>query len=279
MRRIKLPLSRFSWGSGNFYFQMKKIILTLSLILLPVLAHAEVVTETVEYRDGDAVLKGYLAYDDATDAKRPGILVVHEWKGLNDYAKMRAEQLAALGYVAFAVDMYGDGIVAKDHEEAAKLSGAYRSDRAKTRERARAGYEVLKNNPLVDPEKMAAIGYCFGGMTVLEMARAGFDLKGVVSFHGGLDTPTPAEPGVIKAKVLVLHGADDPHSGAESVSKFEDEMRRAGTDWQVVLFGGAVHGFTVPSAGSDKSTGVAYDEKADKRSWGMMRQFFDEIFQ
>lgn len=257
---------------------MKKIFLALLFVFIPTLAHAEVVTQTVEYRDGDAILKGYLAYDNSTEAKRPGILVVHEWKGLNDYAKRRAEQLAALGYVAFAVDMYGDGIVAKDHEDAAKLSGAYRSDRAKTRERARAGYEVLKNNPLVDPEKMAAIGYCFGGMTVLEMARAGFDLKGVVSFHGGLDTPTPAEPGAIKAKVLVLHGADDPHSGAESVARFEDEMRHSGADWQVVLFGGAVHAFTVPSAGSDKSTGVAYDESADKRSWGMMKQFFDEIF-
>lgn len=257
---------------------MKKIFLTLLLVFLPALAHAEVVTKTVEYHDGDTVLKGYLAYDNSTEAKRPGVLVVPQWKGLSDYEKGRAEQLAALGYVAFAVDMYGDGVVAKDHQEAAKLSGVYRDDRTKMRERARAGYEVLKNDPLVHPEKMAAIGYCFGGTTVLEMARAGFDLKGVVSFHGGLDTPTPAEPGAVKAKVLVLHGADDPHSGPESVSKFEDEMRRAGADWQVVLFGGAQHGFTIPSVDEEKLPGVAYNEKADKRSWAMMKQFFDEIF-
>jgi len=257
---------------------VRRALLVFVFLFLPITAQAAIVSHAVEYKDGDTALRGFLSYDDQAQGRRPGIVVVHDWTGLNDYAKMRAEQLAALGYVAFAIDMYGNGIVAKDHEEAAQLSGIYRKDRELMRRRAREGYDVLKNNTLVDPTRIAAIGYCFGGTTVLEMARSGMDLKGVVSFHGGLDTPTPAVPGTVKAKVLVLQGSDDPMAGPEIVNQFENEMRQSGADWQVVIFGGAVHAFTVPSAGTDKSKGVAYDKKADRRSWKIMEQFFKEIF-
>lgn len=258
---------------------MRKFLFLAFLFIFSPILHAAIVTSPVEYKHGETVLEGYLAYDDSIEAKRPGILVVHEWRGLNDYSKSRAEQLAGLGYVALAVDMYGKGIRAKDHEEAAKLSGIYRNDRNLMRERAKAGYEFLKNTKGVDPERIAAIGYCFGGTTVLEMARAGFDVKGVASFHGGLGTPLPAKSGEIKAKVIVFHGAEDTFVSPEELSGFQDEMRQAGADWQLMAFGGAVHSFTVPQAGSDKSTGVAYDEKADKRSWAVLLDFLNEIFQ
>jgi len=257
---------------------MKSWIFALALLILPFQAYAEVQTSAVEYVHDEAQLEGYLAYDDALNTKRPGVIVVHEWKGLGDYAKRRARELAALGYVAFAVDMYGKGIYAQDHKEAGALSGIYRRDRALMRERVRAGLDVLLKQEWVDQSRIAAIGYCFGGSTVLEMARAGFDLSGVVSFHGGLGTPTPAAPGTVKAKVLVLHGADDPHESVESVQAFQDEMRAAQANWQFVSFGGAVHGFTAPHAGDDPSKGVAYNADADKRSWEMMKSFFNEIF-
>jgi dienelactone hydrolase len=237
-----------------------------------------VVTQAVEYRHGDAVLEGYLAYDDAVEGKRPGILVVHEWKGLNDYAKSRAGQLAAMGYTAFAADMYGKGILAKDHAEAGKLAGVYLNDRNLMRERARAAYEVLKQNEQVDPSRIAAIGYCFGGATVLEMARAGMGLRGVASFHGALKTPSPAGPGGVRARVLVFNGAEDTFISPEDIAAFKKEMTESGADWNFVEMEGAVHSFTVPSAGSDKSTGVAYHPEADRKSWAMLEDFLKEIF-
>jgi len=240
---------------------------------------AAVHTEAVEYHDGEAVLEGYLAYDDANTQKRPGVLVVHEWKGLNEYAKRRARQLAELGYIAFAADMYGNGIVAKDHEEAAKLSGVYRSDRQLMRQRAKAGLEVLRQHPLADADRLAAIGYCFGGTTVLELARSGEPLRGVVSFHGTLDTPNPEDARQIHGKVFVLQGADDPYAKSEAVAAFETEMRAAHVSHRVIRYPGAVHSFTVPEAGNDPSTGVAYNAAADQQSWETMRQFFNEIFQ
>jgi dienelactone hydrolase len=241
-------------------------------------ADSKVVTEVVEYRHGDVVLEGYLAYEKGKKSSRPGVLVVHEWMGLNDYARMRAEKLADLGYVAFAVDMYGKGVRARDSKEAAALAGIYKGDRQLMRARILAGLEVLISQPKVDPKRIAAIGYCFGGTTVLELARSGADVDGVVSFHGALDTSIPAESGRVRAKVLVLHGRDDPLVPPEQVNGFEAEMRNAGVDWQLVAYGGAVHSFTNPQAGSDPSKGVAYNEKADKRSWKAMKEFFDEIF-
>ena len=241
-------------------------------------AEAKLVTKTVEYRQGDTVLEGYLAYDDTYKGKRPGVVVVHEWTGLGPYVQKRAEQLAGLGYVAFGADIYGRGIRPNTPEAAGKEAGKYRSDRRLLRARAQAGLEVLRSQPLVDPGRIAAIGYCFGGTTVLELARSGADLRGAVSFHGGLDTPNPGDAKYIRAKVLVLHGADDPHVPLQQVAAFQDEMRNGGVDWQMVSYGGAVHSFTVPEAGDDPSKGAAYNEQADKRSWEAMRVFFAEIF-
>jgi dienelactone hydrolase len=241
-------------------------------------AFAAVHTELVTYTHGDAELEGYLAYDDASSSRRPGVLVVHEWKGLGPYAMRRAEQLAQLGYIAFAVDMYGKGVRAKDHEEAARLSGVYRNDRALMRGRILAALEVLKARTFTDPGRIAAIGYCFGGTTVLELARSGADIAGVVSFHGALDTPNPADALNIKARVLVLHGAEDPYVPQEQVAAFEREMSEAGAAYRVIQYPGAVHSFTVPEAGSDPSTGAAYNAEADRQSWEAMKAFFSRIF-
>lgn len=239
-------------------------------------ARAAVKTEVVEYRHGDVVLEGYLAYDDAFSGKRPGVLVVHEWMGHNPYVRKRAEQLAGLGYVAFALDMYGKGVRAKDAKEAGALAGKYKGDRPLMRARAGAGLDVLRKHARVDPSRLAAIGYCFGGTTALELARSGADLVSVVSFHGGLDTPTPGDARNIKGKVLALHGGDDPSVPMKQVEEFQEEMRKGGVDWQFVSYGGAVHSFTNPEAGSDNSKGAAYNERADRRSWEAMKTFFAE---
>ncbi len=257
---------------------MKTITLLMCAFLWSSVCDAAVKGEMVEYRHGDVILEGYLAYDDALKEARPGVLVVHEWYGLNDYAKKRADQLAELGYVAFALDMYGKGVRAASNDEAGALAGKYKGDRPLMRARAQAGLDVLKKRSLVDPKRVAAIGYCFGGTTVLEMARAGADVAGVVSFHGGLDTPDPQAKPTIRARVLVLHGADDPLVPAKDIAAFHEEMQRSGADWQMIYFGGAVHSFTNPQAGSDPSKGVAYNEKADRRSWEAMKLFFAEIF-
>jgi dienelactone hydrolase len=254
------------------------ILLIVALLIVPVHSQAGVKAELVEYKHGDVALEGYMAYDDAIQGKRPGVIVVHEWMGHNPYVRKRAEQLAKLGYIAFAIDMYGKGVRAKDAKEAAALSNIYRSDRRLMRARANAGLEVLKKHPLADPGRIAAIGYCFGGTTALETARSGADLAGVVSFHGGLDSPNPGDAKNIKGKVLALHGGDDPYVPPEQVIKFEEEMRKAGVDWQLVSYGGAVHSFTNPEAGNDPSKGAAYNEKADRRSWEAMKLFFAEIF-
>lgn len=259
---------------------MKYILLFLVILISvgTVNAQAALRTQVVEYKHGDVVLEGYLAYDDAVKGKRPGIIVVHEWWGLNPYARMRTEQLAKLGYIAFAIDMYGKGVRAKDPAEAGSLSGIYRGNRPLMRSRANAGLEVLRNHPLANVNRIAAIGYCFGGTVVLEMARSGAELAGVVSFHGGLSTPNPSDAKNIKGKVLVLHGADDPAVPPDQVIAFQDEMRKVNVDCQVVIYGGAVHSFTNPEAGNDPSRGAAYNEKADKRSWEAMKTFFGEIF-
>lgn len=254
------------------------MILVVSILLWSVVAQAGLRTEVIEYKHGDTVLEGYLAYDDAIQGKRPGVIVVHEWMGHNPYVRMRAEQLAKMGYIGFAIDMYGKGVRAKDSKEAASLAGIYRADRALMRMRANAGLEVLKKHPLTDVKRVAAIGYCFGGGTVLELARSGAEVTGVVSFHGDLETPNPSDAKNIKGKVLVLHGGDDPFVKDDQVVKFEEEMRKAGVDWQIVIYGGAVHSFTNPEAGNDPSRGSAYNEKADRRSWEAMKDFFSEIF-
>jgi dienelactone hydrolase len=239
---------------------------------------AAVKTEAVEYKDGNVVLEGMLAYDDAAKGAQPLVLVVHEWWGLNDYSKGRAKQLAELGYVAFAVDMYGKGVLAKTPDEAGKFAGQLRSDRKALRRRITAALDAVKGNARVDPKKIAVMGYCFGGTTALELARSGADIAACVSFHGGLDAADPNDAKSIKAKVLVLSGADDKSVPPAAVAAFADEMRLGKVDYQIVLYGGAVHAFTNPESGNDPSKNVAYNEKADKRSWQAMKDFFAEVF-
>lgn len=255
------------------------LIAPIIALTYSVAAHAEVQTRRVEYKHGNTVLEGYLAYDDDIQGKRPGVMVVHEWTGLGPYVQQRAKQLAELGYVAFAIDMYGKGIRPKNNKEAAAQATIYRSDRKLMRDRAAAGLKVLQQNDLTDKNRIAAIGYCFGGGTVLELARSGADVDGVVSFHGNLDTPNPNDARNIKGKVLVLHGAEDPLVPPKQVLGFAQEMSQAKVDWQMIAYGNAVHSFTNPNAGNDKSKGVAYNLLADKRSFADMRQFFAEIFQ
>ena len=239
---------------------------------------AGVVTKTVEYRQDGTVMRGFLAYDEALKGKRPGVLVVHEWWGLNDFAKNQAAKLASLGYEAQAADMYGNGVTTSDREEAGKLAGALRGNPDLLRARAQAALDFLAAVPRVDPKHLAAIGFCFGGTTVLELAYSGADLAGVVSFHGGLPRPQPGDQKRLKARILVLHGADDPHVPAADIAAFQEAMRQAGADWQMVFFGGAVHSFTNPAAGDNKAAGVAYDARTARRAWRSMLEFFREIF-
>jgi dienelactone hydrolase len=245
----------------------------LALIFLSLTpASAKIVTQTLDYAQDGTKLRGFLAYDDAVTGKRPGVLVVHEWWGLNDFARERALKLAGLGYVALAADMYGGGAVTQNRDEAGKLAGALLRNPDLLRARARAALQALAADPRVDPKRLAAIGFCFGGTTVLELAFSGADLAGVASFHGGLPKARPEDLKRIKAAVLVLHGADDPHVSAADITAFEQAMRQAGTDWQLVLFGGAVHSFTNPAAG------VAYNPRAARRSWRYLQDFFQEIW-
>jgi dienelactone hydrolase len=241
------------------------------------LSLAEVRTRAVEYRHGDAVLEGYLAYDAGAKGDRPGVLVVHAWMGLDDHARDSARKLAGLGYTALAVDMYGKGIRPSGPQEAGAQASIYKKDRRLMRDRVLAGLEILKAQPGVKAGRIAAIGYCFGGTTVLELARSGALVRGVVSFHGGLDAPLPADAPGIRSEVLVLHGAEDPYAPMAEVRAFEDEMRAVAADWQVVLYSGAVHSFTDPDAGNDPSKGAAYDPRAARRSWEAMKDFLREV--
>lgn len=257
---------------------MKTILLCATLLLGTITLPAAIQTKTVEYKQGDTTLEGVLVWDDAISGRRPGVLIVHQWLGLTDYEKRRATMLAQLGYVAFCADIYGKGVRPKNTQEAGVEATKYKTDRALLRERVNAGLTVLKQNDLVDPRRVAAIGYCFGGTTVLELARSGAEVVGVVSFHGGLDSPAPADGKNIKCKILACHGADDPFVSAKDLAAFEDELRAAKVDWQLIQYGGAVHSFTQPMAGNDNSKGAAYNEKADQRSWQAMKDFFAEIF-
>jgi len=257
---------------------MKWTLLILIVMMFGNVSYGDIVSKDVEYTSNGTVLQGYLAYDNSISGKRPGILVVHEWTGLNDYAKERTRMLAELGYVAFAADIYGKGIRPQNREEAAEQASKYKGDRSLLRERVNAGLERLRKFEQCDTAKLGAIGYCFGGTTVLELARSGANIGGVVSFHGGLDTPTPEDARNIKCRVLACHGADDPYEPTEQVLGFWDEMRNGKVDWEMNIYGNAVHGFTNPHAGNEVASGYAYNEKADKRSWKDMQQFFDELF-
>lgn len=234
-------------------------------------------TSTVAYKDGDQDLEGYLAYNPSTAGKHPGVLIVHEWWGLNDYPKRRARELAQLGYVAFAADIYGNGVVTDSADAAGKLAGKFRSNRELMRQRVTAALAVLKANPHVDPTRIVAIGYCFGGTCVLELARGGADIAGVVSFHGALDTPHPEATQKPKAAILACHGGADPYVPPSSVESFRNEMNRCNADWELNTYGEAVHSFTNPHSGNDPSKGMAYNAAADKRSWEDMLRFFNRV--
>ncbi|HAV63848.1 MAG TPA: dienelactone hydrolase [Verrucomicrobiales bacterium] len=249
-----------------------------ALMLSVVVASAETVFQTVEYRVGDTTCEGVFVTDSLLMNRGPAVLIAHQWKGLSDYERKRAEMLVELGYRVFCADVYGKGVRADNPQDASKLAGRYKEDRALLRERINAALATLKEQPGVSTNRIAAIGYCFGGTTVLELARSGAELRGVVSFHGGLGTPTPEDAGKIRCKVLALHGADDPFVPDAEVAAFAEEMRAAKVDWQLVEYGNAVHSFTDWNAGTDNSRGAAYNLLADLRSWEAMKTFFVELF-
>jgi dienelactone hydrolase len=235
-------------------------------------------TETIEYKDGDVTLRGYLAWDDTKSGKRPGVLVMPEAFGLGAHAKERAERVAALGYVAFAGDPYGDGIEFDDLQKAIERAMSLFGKPGALRARGRAALDKLASFPQVDANRLASIGFCMGGTFSLELARAGAPLKGVVSFHGGLQTQTPGEPGQVKAKILVCTGADDPMIPVQQVNDFESEMTKAGADWQLISYSGTKHSFTNREADKLGNPGISYNKATDERSWKTMVSFFEEIF-
>lgn len=247
------------------------------LLALPLAAGAAVQIEPVEYQDGDAKLTGYLMYDDAITGKRPGVIVAHEWWGLNDYVKSRAEKLAELGYVAFALDMYGDQRVTEHAQEAGGWMKQITENVDQWQARALAGLDVLKQHERVDPERLAAVGYCFGGATVMQMAYAGADLDGVVSFHGSLPPATEEQQKQIRSSVLVAHGSADSFVPPERVQAFQQALDAAGADWRMITYGGVRHGFTNPSAGDYGIENLAYDAQADEDSWAEMKSFLSSV--
>lgn len=259
-----------------------KTLLTWGLlaVLVTSASQASIKTEQVTYSEGGTNLKGFLAWDNSISGKRPGVLVVHEWWGLNDYARGRAKQLAELGYTAFAVDMYGDGKVADHPKDAGAFAASVMKDPQVALARFRAAMEVLKSQPTVDPNKIAAIGYCMGGAIVLNAARQGLDLDAVASFHGSLGGLMPVK-GPIKAKVLVCHGADDSFIPPEAVEAFQKDMKESGADFKFISYPGAKHGFTNPAAdeaGKKFQLNIAYNAEADKESWKELKAFLQAAF-
>jgi dienelactone hydrolase len=247
-------------------------------------ALAETGMQKEVYFSGDTTCKGVLLLPDGVlrhekprDGTRPAVLIVHAWMGIGNNELARGKRLAEEGYVVLCADVYGQGTKPANADEARELTGKFKTDRPLLRERVNAALTALKGLKCVDPSRVAAIGFCFGGTAVLELARSGAELNGVVSFHGGLDSPTPSDGANIKAKVLVLHGADDPFVPAEAISAFQQEMREHKVDWRMVYYGGAVHSFTEEDGGTDNSKGAAYNEPAARRSWDEMLAFFDEV--
>ena len=257
---------------------MRRALALLLTVTAAAPAAAAVKTETVKYKAGDTPLVGHLAYDDAAKGKQAAVIVVPEWWGMNDYVKKRAEMLAAEGYVAFAIDMFGEGKSTEHPEQAGPWASAVRGQAGVAKARFMAGYDLLKANPRVDPTRIAAIGYCFGGAIVLSMAMDGADLAGVVSFHGALPQEPVAAGTSVKAKILVAHGAEDSLIPAEQVETFQNNLRNASADWQFQVYSGAKHGFTNPDAGRYGMQPIAYSESADRRSYQAMKTFFAEIF-
>ncbi|HEX5133187.1 MAG TPA: dienelactone hydrolase family protein [Candidatus Krumholzibacteria bacterium] len=254
---------------------MKKLMLPLVLLLLASGASAAIQMEPVDYKQGDTTLKGVLVYDDAAPGPRPGVLVVHEWWGLNDYARMRAKMLAEAGYVAFAVDMFGDGKTTDHPSEAGEWAAALAQNKGTAGARFKAAYELFRKDKRVDGSRIAAIGYCMGGSVVLTMATDGMDLKGVASFHGGF----PGEPGKgpIKASLLICQGAADEFSTLEQARQFLGVLNSAGADYEFVVYSGAKHSFTNPGADGRGIPQLAYNANADHRSWATLLDFLGEV--
>ena len=265
---------------------MKTTYFSVSLFVILVFtqlvqsSQAQIVTQEIEYQSGDVPLRGYLVYNAANQGKRPAILVVHEWWGHNAYARKRAEMLAELGYVGFALDMYGDGKVAEHPDDAKKYMQQAVSNQEALMQRFQAALDIVQQQTQVDPQSIAAIGYCFGGAVVLNMARAGMDLDGVVSFHGSLASKQAAQLGQVKAKVVVFHGANDAFIPMEQVQSFEKEMQAANVDYELIIYDGVEHSFTNPAAdefAEKYSMSVGYDEEADQDSWRTDARFFARI--
>lgn len=257
---------------------MKMTLLIVCLVLATCsAADAAVKTKSVDYEHDGVKLRGHFAWDDAVSGKRPGILVVHEWWGLNDYARRRAEQLAELGYVAFALDMYGEGKVTEHPTQAREWATQIRSSTDSWQKRALAGLEILKQNELVDTERLAAIGYCFGGSTVLQLAFSGADVDAVVSFHGALPNVSVEQAKKSKASILICHGAEDPFIPEEQAAKFRQVLGEADLDWQMIYYGNARHSFTSREADERGIDGMKYNKKADERSWASMQRLFEEV--
>jgi dienelactone hydrolase len=241
-------------------------------------ATVAVKSKTVDYKIGDQSFEGLFVYPQASKGKIPGVLMVHNWLGVSDETKKQAERMAKLGLAVFAVDVYGKGIRAKGPQDAMPLAGKYKGDRKLFRERVLRGLEILREQKEVDPGKIMAAGYCFGGTGVIELARSGADVAAVVSFHGGLDSPSPADGKNIKAKVIALQGADDPYVKAADIAAFQSEMRTHNVDWQMTVYGGAVHSFTEVGAGSDAKAGAAYNQKADERSFEVFKDLVNDLY-
>jgi dienelactone hydrolase len=262
---------------------MKRFFIAVSLLLSASQLHAALVAKEVSYTTGDATtLKGYLAYDDKFKGKRPAVLVVHEWWGHNSYARKRAEMLAGLGYVALAVDMYGDGKQAHHPDEAQKFSSEIANNMELGKARFMTAMELIKKEPMTDASRIGAIGYCFGGAVVLQMAREGVDLDGVVSFHGSLGTSRPAQVGAVKSRIMVAHGGADPFVAPEQLTGFMKEMEGAGAHYKFIIYSGAQHSFTNPDAdeyGAQFKLPLKYNKQADVESWADMQKFFKEVFQ
>lgn len=258
---------------------MNKLMVSLLCAAIPHIASAEIVAKPVEYQHQGNTLEGFHAYDGSVEGQRPGILIVHQWTGLTDYEKMRAKMLAELGYNVFAVDIYGKGIRPQP-PEAGKYAGKYKSDRGLYRARMMAGLDVLKGDEHTDVTHIAAIGYCFGGTGVLELARANAEISAVASFHGGLAPADgmEAKKGEVSPAIICFHGGIDPYVSADEVKAFQEELEDADADLQFVSFSGAVHAFSQKMAGDDSSKGAAYDAKADKRSWDYLKVFLEDVF-
>ena len=254
------------------------MMMGVAMLVFCTLATGEVKVETVTYQAKGVTLKGVIAYDDAVQGKRPGVVVFPEWWGLTDYPQRRARQLAEAGYVALAADVYGDGKTTDDPKQAGEWAGGlYKTPHAMV-ERAQAALALLMKDARVDPSRLAATGYCMGGTVALHLARSGADLKAVVAFHAGLANQDKELAGPIKARILVCNGADDKSVSQKEYDAFADEMRSTKADWELVLYGGAVHAFSNPGADKHRDLGIAYNESADRRSWKLMIDWLDEAF-